>query len=168
MPTLPLHPAIVHVPLGLAIVLPLVAIGAAAFAFRSGSSRGALLLLAGLLAIVFGSGLVASQLGERDEDRVERFSGEAALERHEERAELFVWSAGLVLAGAAAALVLPRRVQRAAVVAVAAGTLVVAGLGIRTGEAGGEIVYARGGAAAWLPASAAAPAPAVASEDDDD
>jgi uncharacterized membrane protein len=168
MPSLPLHPAVVHVPLGLAVVLPILAIAAAFLVFRRGPSRAALLVLAGLQAIVFGSGLVAAQLGERDEDRVERLAGKGAVERHEERAELFVWGAGIVLAGAATALVLPRRLQRTGVAAVAAGTLVVAGLAIRAGEAGGELVYARGGAAAWLPPGAAAPVPAVASEDDDD
>jgi uncharacterized membrane protein len=168
MTTLPLHPAAVHVPLGLAIVLPLVAIVAVFLVFRRGPSTGVLLLLATLQAVVFGSGLVASRLGERDEDRVERVAGKAAVERHEERAELFVWAAGLVLAGAAALLVLPRRAQGAGLAAFAAGTLVVAGLGLRAGEAGGELVYARGGAAAWLPAGDAAPIPAVASDDDHD
>jgi uncharacterized membrane protein len=168
MTSLPLHPAAVHVPLGLAIVLPLVAIAAVFLAFRRSPSRNVLLLLAGLQAVVFGSGLVASQLGERDEDRVERLTGKAAVERHEERAEAFVWGAGLLLAGAAAVLVLPRRAQGAGLAAFAAGTLVVAGLALSAGEAGGELVYARGGAAAWLPADTVAPIPAVANGDDDD
>jgi uncharacterized membrane protein len=171
MTSLPLHPAAVHVPLGLAIVLPLVAIVAVFLAFRRGPSRGVLLLLVGLQAVVFASGLVASQLGERDEDRVERLTGKAAVERHEERAELFVWGAGIILAGAATVLVLPLRAQRAqrlGLVALAAGTLAVAGLALSAGEAGGELVYARGGAAAWLPADTATPVPAVANGEDDD
>ncbi|HYG69873.1 MAG TPA: hypothetical protein VD838_19510 [Anaeromyxobacteraceae bacterium] len=167
MPTLPLHPAAVHVPLGLAAVLPLVAIAAAILAFRRGSSRGLVLLVVGLQALVFGSGLLASQLGERDEDRVEAVAGEAAIERHEDRAEQFVWAAGLVLAGAAAVLLVPRRAQGAGLAAVAVGTLAVAALAFRAGEAGGELVYARGGAAAWQAAAAGA-GPVVADDHEDD
>jgi hypothetical protein len=158
MPTLPLHPAIVHLPLGLAFAMPLVAIGLG-LAHRLGRmTRHGFGILVGLQLLVVASGVIAMQLGERDQKRVEPVVGEAAVHDHEERAEVFVWTAGAVLVVAAAILVLPAGAVGAAAAVAAAGTLAVAVLAARAGEAGGAIVYARGGAAAF----ASAPARAIA------
>lgn len=170
MSSLPLHPALVHVPLGLAVVLPLLAVALAIRAFRSGAPRAAVAALVALQAVLFASGLLAGKLGEADEDRVERVTGEAAIERHEERAEAFVWGAGIVLAGAAALLVAPRRAHAAGLGVLAAATVAVAALAVRTGQAGGELVYTHGAASAWVPAAPGAPAamPAAAEVEHDD
>ncbi len=77
---------------------------------------------------------------------------ERLIEAHEERAEAFVWAGAVVLAGAAALLVVPASAVPGIAAAVVAGTLVVAGLGLWTGEAGGALVYTHGAAAAWAPA----------------
>jgi uncharacterized membrane protein len=170
MSNLPLHPAIVHVPLGLAFVIPLVAI-AIAVAVRAGRlQRGAFGVVLGLQILLVGGGLVAMKLGERDEHRVEAVVSERLIEAHEERAEAFLWVAGVVLAGAAALLVVPGRTVGVVSAVVAAGTLAVAALAVRTGEAGGELVYVQGAAAAWAPASsggAVVPARHGGERDDD-
>lgn len=157
MPTLPLHPAIVHVPLGLAFVVPLLAAGLA-MAYRRGAlPRAAFGVLVGAQALLVAGGVVAMQLGERDEKQVEAVVGEPALEAHEERAEAFVWTAAVVLAGTVAILVVPAGAVTAVAAVVAVATLAVAGLAVAVGEAGGTIVYERGGAAAFAPRGAAAP-----------
>lgn len=173
MSTLPLHPALVHVPLGLAFVAPLLALGLV-IAYRRGAlPRGAFAILVGVQLLLFAGGLLAMQAGERDEERVERIVGERALDTHEERAEVFVWSAGVVLAGAAAILVVPAGAVGAVAAAVLAGTLAVAGLAVLTGEAGGALVYEHGGAAAFARGGAAGvgplalPAHAAGVDDDD-
>jgi uncharacterized membrane protein len=163
MPTLPLHPAVVHLPLGLALAMPLVAIGLL-LAHRLGRvRRHGFGLLVGLQLVVVASGAIAMRLGERDAKRVEPIVGEAAVDAHEERAEAFLWAAGAVLAVSAAVLAVPAGAIGAVAAVAAAGTLVVAVLAIRTGEAGGAIVYGRGGAAAFTapPGDAAASAPRV-------
>jgi hypothetical protein len=82
--TVPLHSALVHVPLGLAVVLPLLSAGVALAVRRRGIPRSAWAVVVALQAALVIGGAAALWTGERDEDRVERFTGEAPLERHEE------------------------------------------------------------------------------------
>lgn len=174
MPTLPLHPALVHVPLGLAFALPPIAVGLALAIWRRRLPRAAFGALAGLQLILVGAGLLAMQLGERDEDVVRRVVSERLIEAHEERAEAFVWAAGAVLAGAVAVLLVPAVAAPALAAVVAAGTLGVAALGIAAGSAGGDLVYRHGAATAFLPAASpgtapeGAPGPVRSARRDDD
>jgi uncharacterized membrane protein len=171
MSTLPLHPAIVHLPLGLAFVLPLVAAALALAVWRRRLPRSAFAVVVGLQAVLVAGGVIAMQLGERDAKQVEAIVGEPAVEAHEERAEAFVWVAGIVLAVSAAALLLPGKLGTGAAALTVAGTLAVTGLAIRTGEAGGELVYRAGAASAFrstAPGGARAPAVLKAAHEDDD
>ena len=95
MSTLPLHPAIVHLPLGLAFVVPLLAIGLLLAHRRRALPRAAFAILVGAQALLVAGGVVAMQLGDRDAKRVEPVAGEAVVETHEERAEAFVWAVDL-------------------------------------------------------------------------
>lgn len=153
MPTLPLHPAIVHLPLGLAFAMPLVAAGLAFLYWRQKVPRLAFAVLVGLQALLVGGGIVAMQLGEKDAHRVEAAIGEAAVEAHEERAEAFVWAGAVVLAGSAALLVIPAGAVTVAAAVVVAGSLAVAGLGAWTGHAGGQLVYQHGAAGVFTGAA---------------
>jgi len=148
MLTVPLHPALVHVPLGLAFVLPFVALGIGLALWRGLVTRRTWLVVVALQAFLFAGGAVALKTGEREEKRVERVVGERAVHQHEEAAEEFLWAAGIVLAVASAALAVPVR-SSAIIAATTAGTFLVAGLAYRAGKAGGELVYARGAAAAY-------------------
>lgn len=149
---MPLHPALVHLPLGLAVVMPVVAIGFG-WALWSGAVRPrAWLAVVGLQVLLVGGGLVALRTGQADEERIEGTVTEAAIETHEEAAEAFLWLAGLGLV-----VLLPtafsRRlvVVRAGVVAGVAMTLIVMVAGLRAGHAGGELVYVHGAAAPTVP-----------------
>jgi uncharacterized membrane protein len=165
MTTIPLHPALVHVPLGLAFIMPILAVALLMWRWRGGAGRRGFAVLLLLQALLVGGALVAMQTGERDEDRVERVVAERVIEAHEERAELFLWAAAAVLALAAAALVAPARALGPLAATAAAGTLAVAALAAWTGKAGGEIVYLHGGAAAYhAPAAATAGGPPLARE----
>jgi len=164
MSTLPLHPAIVHLPLGLAFVLPLLAAALAVAVWRQRLPRAAFAIVVGLQALLVVGGVVAMNVGERDAHRVEAVVGEPAVESHEERAEAFVWTAAGVLAASVALLFVPPGFVAALSVLVVLGTAGVAVLGALTGHAGGQIVYAHGGAAAF---GAGAPAPSAAGRDDD-
>jgi hypothetical protein len=114
-------------------------------------------IVVGLQAAVVAAGGTALWAGERDEKRVERIVGDLAIETHERAAKAFLWGASIVLAVAAALLILPSRAAVGIAAATTAGTLVVAALAYGAGKAGGELVYARGGAAAF--ATAAGPPP---------
>lgn len=168
MSGLPLHPAIVHVPLGLAFVIPFVATGIAVAWRRRRLPRAAFAVVVGLQAALVAAGVVAMQAGERDEHRVERVVAERFIDAHEERAEIFVWTAGAALALAIALLVVPARATAGVAAALVFATVAVAVLAARTGEAGGEIVYLHGGAAAWsVPTAGASPAMPASQGDDD-
>lgn len=145
----PLHPAVVHLPLALAMLAPF----AAALVFIV-ILRGwlpprawlAVVLFQGLLA---GSAWFAIETGEDQEERVERVVSERFLEKHEENAERFlkvavaalIVSAGGIFAGRAGA------VGRGATV-VAAGLALAAAVAV--GHTGGELVYRHGAAHAYV------------------
>lgn len=145
----PLHPAIVHLPLAIAVLLPLAAlIVAVAIARQWLPSRSWALVLA-LHLLLAGGGLLAANTGEAEEERVERVVAERNIEAHEERAESFLWIAGLTLAVTAAGLVAGRAgaLARGATVMAAVGILAA---GIAVGHTGGELVYQHGAASAYV------------------
>jgi hypothetical protein len=160
MTSVPLHPALVHVPLGLAFALPLLAAGLAVALWRGHVTRRAFLPLVLLQAVLVAGGVLALNSGEREERTVARIVGKAPIHEHEEAAEAFVRAsvAALILAAGAAAVA--GRTGRALSAATVVATLAVAGLAHRAGKAGGELVYARGAALAYgPPAAGAAPPP---------
>jgi len=145
------HPKVVHLPMALAVLMPLVSAGVLLAWWRGWLPRrvwvGVLLLQAALV----GSGAVAMNTGEREEDRVEQIVAEERIEAHEESAEVFVWAGAAVLLLMAVPLVLPEgRARQAVLIGAFLGTLVVFGLGYQTGEAGGRLVYQHGAAQAYL------------------
>ncbi len=154
MTSIPLHPALVHLPLGLALVLPVLATGFT-WALWSGRipKRGWLAVVA-LQAVLLGAGLVALNTGQREAERVEVVVPEKAIETHEAYAEQFLWVTGAALA-VAAIVVLVRRpaAVRALSAATVLGTLLVAAAAVRVGHAGGELVYAHNAGAVYSSAS---------------
>ncbi len=158
MTSIPLHPALVHVPLGLALVLPALAIGFA-WALWKGSLRPSYWLAIVLLqAVLLGAGLAALKTGQHEEERVESIVPKMALEAHEARAEQFLWVVGITLAIAAIVLVVrhPRAVQALTATTVL-GSLLAAGAALRVGHAGGQLVYVHNAAAAYASNSKAIP-----------
>lgn len=149
---LPLHPAVVHLPVALAALMPLIAAGFA-WALWTGRVRlRAWTAVVALQALLVASGLVAMRTGEGEEDRVEAVVQKAAIHLHEEYAEQFIWSAGASLA--LAALVMAGRkspVSNALAGTFVVATLGVAGMALRVGHAGGQLVYVHGAASAYAP-----------------
>lgn len=145
------HPKLVHLPMALAVLMPLVAGGIWLAWWRKWLPARTWLLVLGLQTILVGSALLALQTGEADEDVVERFVPESAIEAHEEAAEFFVvLSAGTWLLMAAALATSKGGLGRAIGGLAAACTLLVFAQGYRTGEAGGDLVYRHGAAEAFV------------------
>jgi uncharacterized membrane protein len=155
MGSMPLHPAIVHLPLALAILMPLVAAGFG-WALWTGRLRPrAWLAVVAFQALLLGSALVATSTGEAEEERVENVIQESALHAHEALADQFVWAGGVTLVLAGLVLVVRRpAATRVLVSGVVAATVVVAGMGLRVGHAGGQLVYVHGAASAYAQPSA--------------
>lgn len=160
---IPLHPALVHIPLGLSLAVPFLAAGIAYGLFSGRLTRNAWALLIGVQLIAAVGAFAAATTGDAEGERVEHRVPEAAVEAHEEAAEQFAVAVGLVLVAAiavAATLKDPRRLAWGAT-GVAVLALAVAALGVRAGHKGGELVFVHGAGtsapAAALPASQAAP-----------
>lgn len=169
MTSLPLHPAVVHLPLGLAFIIPALAIGFA-WALWTGRVRTrARLAIVALQALLLGGALVAMNTGEREEERVEAVVPHAAVEQHEEYAEQFVWAVGVTLFLASLVLVFRHQtVTRGLAVATVAGTLIVVASALRVGHAGGQLVYVHNAGAAYaVTADRARPASDVTRRDVD-
>ena len=152
MGSLPLHPAIVHLPLGLAFIMPALALGFGWALWTARVRPRAWIAIVALQAVLLGAGLAAMNTGEKEEDRVEAAVPHAAIEQHEEYAEQFVWATGLTL-GLMALVLVGRRtaVVRPLTIAAIAGTLVVMALAVRVGHAGGKLVYVHNAGAAYAP-----------------
>jgi hypothetical protein len=150
MEALLFHPKVVHIPMALGVLMPLIAGGLLLAWWRNWLPRRAWFLAVGLQAILLGSGVLALRSGEAEEDRVERVVAERFIEAHEDAAEVFVWASGGVLAVMLLAGALrSRRSGLPTAAAATLGTLLVFGLGYRTGQAGGSLVYQHGAAQAY-------------------
>jgi uncharacterized membrane protein len=173
MPEL-LHPFIVHLPLGLAVMLPALLL---LLSWQEGKGRltrsawSAVLLVQAL--VVLGS-FAAMKTGGMEEERVERGVPEAAIHAHEEAAEVFTWAgAGLLLLTVLPLLPLGAGLRRVVPFILLGLSLVALALALRTGKAGGELVYQHQAAAARAGltvsgGAAAPPADAAADAEDDD
>ena len=170
MDALLFHPKLVHVPMALGVLMPVIAGGLLLAWWRNWlPGRGWFLAIA-LQAILVASGVLALRSGEAEEERVERVVAERLIEEHEEAAEQFVWASGGVLAIMLLAAALgSRRSGLPTAAAATLGTLLVLGFGYRTGQAGGRLVYQHGAAQAYTGAvSPSAEARAAPSGHDDD
>jgi uncharacterized membrane protein len=141
------HPRTVHIALGLAPVIPFLAILVLLLARRN--FRATWLVVVALQAALSAGAFVAVNTGEREEERVERIVGEEALHEHEEAGEMFAWSSLAVLALSALALIRRERAARVLAFTATAGAFAVLGLGIRAGSLGGDLVYEHGAARAY-------------------
>lgn len=158
MNDVPLHPAIVHLPLALAMLIPLLALGVALAIHRGKLPRW---LWSGVLALqllMVGTGYLAMQTGEGDEEVVEQAVPESAIEEHEEAAEAFVWTAAALGVVFILGVALPKAPWRSAAMAVSTfGAVGVAVLALNVGHLGGELVYEHGAASAHVSNANGAP-----------
>lgn len=168
----PLHPAVVHLPVAIAVLVPIVAIGALIFIRRGTRPRVAWGLTVGLLSALLLSGWVALQTGEQQEERVEDVVGDAPIHSHEEAAELFLLTTAAVL-GIGLAGFAPGRIGRAGRWTATLGTAAILGTGWNVGHTGGMLVYRDGAASAYTGSTSIRTAggdvdPPRPREDDDD
>lgn len=145
------HPKVVHLPLALAVLMPLVTGGVLFAWWRGWFGRRVWVLVLVLQGVLVGSGAIAMNTGEREEERVEQIVTEEQIETHEEAAEVFVWASAALLVLMAVPLLLSEgRGCQASSLGAFLGTLVVFALGYQAGEAGGKLVYEHGAAQVYV------------------
>lgn len=166
MESLPLHPKLVHLPMALAVLMPLIAGGLLLAWWREWLPRRAWWGAALLQLTLLGSGIGSFLSGEGDEHRVEAVVGEAPIEAHEEAATVFLIGAGVTAALMIAAALVPLGLAKAVAAVAVLATLAVLWLGVAVGEAGGRLVYQHNAGAAFSTGGAKAPAAHGHSHDD--
>ncbi len=147
---MPLHPAIVHLPIGLALVMPFLAAGLAFAIWRGKLPALAFGIVVGLQAAALGAGFAAYATGGDDQRKVERVVAEKVIEAHEEAAELYLWSQAVALALAAGVLAARGKAVRVALGVAIAASAGVSALALRAGTVGGELVYRHGAASVFV------------------
>lgn len=165
---LPLHPMLVHLPMALAVLIPAAAVAVVGAWTRGWWDARTWWLVVALQATLVVSAGLALQSGEAEEERVEHVVAKAAIEAHEEAAQVFAGLATAVLVLAVAAQVFARRdLGRWLAMATVAGSVLVGGAGVAVGHAGGELVWAKGAGTVQVAApggAAAAAGPGGAAE----
>ena len=163
----PLHPAIVHFPMALVILLPFFALGALwAISRGTGSTRAWAVPVLVALALVV-SAFAALRTGEAEEERVESVISESVLHEHEEAAERFLVLSSVLLLVAAAGLA-PGLLGKSARGVATVGAFALVFAGVQVGNAGGELVYRQGAAAAYGEPGSAPVEGAAGLEDEDE
>jgi len=148
----PLHPAVVHLPIALTLLLPPFVLGALWAIRRGAAPVRAWGIATAIFAALTLSSWVAVESGEQASEQVERVVAEAPLESHEEAAEAFLTVSAVVL-GVALVGLRSGRIGQTARLLGTAGSVILLGAGWRVGHSGGALVYQHGAASAYTAAT---------------
>lgn len=145
----PLHPAVVHFPIVLALLLPIIAVWALVALRRSERSWALWMPVVVAGALLFGSSLLAKETGEDQEERVEHVVAESVIHEHEEWAERMVVASGVVFVLLLAGLI-PGKIGNVGRWVSLVAAVVAMGVVTQVGGTGGELAYKHGAASAYV------------------
>lgn len=146
---IPLHPVMVHFPIALTFLLPILIL---VFAFMIKSkkmSHQMWLVIIGLQIATTITGYIALDSGENEEHAVEKVLEKKLIHEHEENAEIFVGSTVLALVLSIGLYFLRQEIQFKLQLGICLLTLISCYLVYNTGHSGGELVYRYGAANAY-------------------
>ena len=160
----PLHPAIVHLPVALALLSPFVALLGAFVVARQWLPARAWLGVVLVQALLAGSAWVAEETGHDQEERVEKVVAKEEIHEHEEAGERLVVLSAIALVVSATGLLSGRKERYGRVASVLLGAMLVVAAAA-TGHSGGALVYEHGAAQAYVKGGAHAPAASAPDSD---
>lgn len=153
----PFHPMIVHFPIALTFLLPVLVL-IFSYMIKTGKmSPQGWLILVGLQMVTTATGYISLESGETEEHQVESVVERKFIHEHEETAEVFVGVTVLALVFSVAAYFVARNIQFYLHLSVALISLLSCYFAYKTGELGGELVYRHGAANAYLMVPSAPP-----------
>lgn len=169
---LPLHPILVHLPLGLCMVMPVIALCIALGIRKKLFTAKLWLLVVVLQAVVFGSAFAAMKAGGHEEEKVEKIVAEKFIHEHEEAGETFVMISGIILGIAVLGLFSKKSFGQLAIILTVLASIASVILAIEAGHSGGSLVYLYGAGKAYQVEQGSAPAQGtvlnVEDKDDDE
>jgi uncharacterized membrane protein len=145
---LPLHPIVVHFPIVLGMVLPFLGLFFWWAIKKEIVQQKAWILVTAVVLAYGAAAIIAVEVGEGDEEKVEEVISEERIEEHEEAGEMIPWIAGTLLIVSLAGMSRKRgqEIRMAFIVLSLAATVPLA----NAGHTGGELVYKYGAANAHL------------------
>lgn len=150
MSDLPLHPALVHLPIGLVFIMPLLILVFTFGVIKKWFTPKTWLVLVLLQVVICGSSYMALETGEEQEDVVERVVEKKYIHFHEEKAEAFFYMtlAALCLSLSVFAIRSKKAVQ------ILPWVYLLTSLGLvfmayDVGHSGGELVYKHNAGSAY-------------------
>lgn len=146
---MPLHPSIVHFPIVLTFIMPVLIIYMAWMIKSNRVAKEAWFLIVGLQVLVTATGYISLETGESEEHAVEKVLDKRYIHKHEEAAEVFVGTTVLALVISIAAIFILKKFQIHLHAVVCVITLVSGLTAYRAGQLGGELVYKHGAATAY-------------------
>jgi uncharacterized membrane protein len=147
---LPFHPFIIHFPLALTFIMPVLVIVFAYMIKVNKMAPKAWLIIIGLQLAVVVTGYISLETGETEEERVEKVVSKELIHEHEESAEIFVGAAVITFVLSISAFFLPREMGYFLKLGIALLGIASCYLAYRTGHLGGELVYRYGAGSAYV------------------
>jgi len=145
----PVHPMIVHFPLALTFILPILILVFAYLIKTNKMAPQGWLIIIGLQLVVVATGYISLETGENEEDLVAKVLDKKLINEHEEAAEIFVGSAVIGLVLSIGVFFIRNEIQFPIKLAIAVIGLLSCYLAFQAGSLGGELVYKHGAASAY-------------------
>jgi len=146
---IPLHPSVVHFPIVLGFILPILAL-VFAFMIKKGKMQmSSWLIIVALSVLTVGMGYLSLETGENEEDRVEKVVDKVHIQKHEQYAEIFVGVAVVGMVISVLAFFLNVNLQFPIQLLTVLVLSVAAFFAYKAGSLGGELVYGHGAARAY-------------------
>ena len=153
----PVHPMIVHFPLALTFILPLLIIVFAYLIKTNKMAPQGWFIIIGLQLAVVATGYMSLETGENEEDLVVKVLDKKLINEHEEAAEIFVGSVVIGLVLSIGVFFIQNEFQFPIKLAIAIIGLLSCYFAYVAGSLGGELVYKHGAASAYEISPEAAP-----------
>ena len=146
---LPLHPFMAHIPLVLALCLPIVLVSSIVFIMKKKISPRIwwLPVVVQITIVIFS--YIALETGEAQEDTVLQFVAKPFVQQHENAAEIFSGLGVILLGLMVVVLFVGENLARNLRFLTAALSLIPLAAGLYAGRLGGAIAYTHGGAEAY-------------------
>ncbi len=145
----PLHPILVHFPIALSFLLPILALVFAFFIKTKKMNSSMWAIIMGLHLFTVGMGYLSLETGETEEDTVVKIVDKDLIADHEKYAEIYVGVTVLATVLSVVAFFIQANLQMYLQLANVVVLVIAAFFAYETGEHGGELVYKHGAARAY-------------------